>query len=257
MSPKKLLALTAVVAALFAFIVLFERKMPTTEERTRKGDLYWDIPEEQDRADRARARRRDPRVPARRRGRLEDGPAGEVPGRPVRGRQRRDRSSPSCKRAGGDGRGRGPAGRLRPGQAGREGHDRLGRCRRSEVPEDPHDRVRHRRSPAPTSSRRASRERRRSSSCPASVLASLKKNADDFESREVFGGPPADMHAHRDPARAGPARLRAQGGRLVARGADRGPRRCGRRSTASSANSAAPAGQGVRPRRPGPARRSA
>ncbi len=47
MSAKKLLALTAVVAALFAFIVLFERRMPTTEERTRKGDLYWDIPEEQ------------------------------------------------------------------------------------------------------------------------------------------------------------------------------------------------------------------
>ena len=47
MSAKKLLALTAVVAALFAFIVLFERRMPTTEERTRTGDLYWDIPEEQ------------------------------------------------------------------------------------------------------------------------------------------------------------------------------------------------------------------
>ena len=28
---------------------------------------------------------------------------------------------------------------------------------------------------------------------PASLLASLKKNADDFESREVFGGAPADM----------------------------------------------------------------
>ena len=44
MSPKKLIALTAVVAALFAFIVLVERKMPTTAERERKGDLYWDIP---------------------------------------------------------------------------------------------------------------------------------------------------------------------------------------------------------------------
>lgn len=47
MSPKKLLLLTAIVAALFAFIALFERKMPTTSERERKGDLYWDIPEEQ------------------------------------------------------------------------------------------------------------------------------------------------------------------------------------------------------------------
>ena len=44
MSPKKLILLTAVVAALFAFIVFFERKMPTTAERERKGDLYWDIP---------------------------------------------------------------------------------------------------------------------------------------------------------------------------------------------------------------------
>ena len=47
MSPKKLLLLTAVVAVLFAFIALFERKMPSTSERERKGDLYWDIPDEQ------------------------------------------------------------------------------------------------------------------------------------------------------------------------------------------------------------------
>src|SRR5262245_31285974 len=38
--------LTLVVAALFAFIVLFERKMPTTSEQQRKGDLYWDLPQE-------------------------------------------------------------------------------------------------------------------------------------------------------------------------------------------------------------------
>jgi hypothetical protein len=50
LSPKKLIALTAVVAVLFAFIVFFERKMPTTAERERKGDLYWDIPA--DRVDR-------------------------------------------------------------------------------------------------------------------------------------------------------------------------------------------------------------
>ncbi len=46
MSAKKLIVLTAVVAALFAFILLFERKMPSTAERQRKGDLYWDLPEE-------------------------------------------------------------------------------------------------------------------------------------------------------------------------------------------------------------------
>lgn len=47
MSPKKLIALSAVVVVLFGFILLFERKMPTTEERSRKGDLYWDIPQDQ------------------------------------------------------------------------------------------------------------------------------------------------------------------------------------------------------------------
>ena len=46
MTPKKLLVLTAVVAILFAFIVLFERKMPSTTDRQRKGDLYWDLPED-------------------------------------------------------------------------------------------------------------------------------------------------------------------------------------------------------------------
>ena len=46
MSPKKLLALTAVVAVLFAFILLYERKMPSTAERQRKGDVYWDLPED-------------------------------------------------------------------------------------------------------------------------------------------------------------------------------------------------------------------
>lgn len=46
MTPKKLLVLTAVVAILFAFIVLFERKMPSTADRARKGELYWDLPED-------------------------------------------------------------------------------------------------------------------------------------------------------------------------------------------------------------------
>ena len=44
MSAKKLLLLTVVVAVLFAFIALFERKMPTTSDRERKGELYWDVP---------------------------------------------------------------------------------------------------------------------------------------------------------------------------------------------------------------------
>ena len=55
MSPKKLILLSALVVALFAFILLFERKMPTTEERSRKGDLYWDIA--QDRIERVEVKR--------------------------------------------------------------------------------------------------------------------------------------------------------------------------------------------------------
>ena len=45
MSSRKLLVLTGVVALLFAFIFLFERKMPTTSELEEKGELYWDLPE--------------------------------------------------------------------------------------------------------------------------------------------------------------------------------------------------------------------
>jgi hypothetical protein len=46
MTPRKLLLLTGIVFALFAFIVFFERKMPTTSERQAKGDLHWDLPED-------------------------------------------------------------------------------------------------------------------------------------------------------------------------------------------------------------------
>ncbi|HTO87364.1 MAG TPA: DUF4340 domain-containing protein [Thermoanaerobaculia bacterium] len=46
MSPRKLILLTAVVFGLFAFILFFERKMPSTSERQTKGDLHWDLPEE-------------------------------------------------------------------------------------------------------------------------------------------------------------------------------------------------------------------
>ena len=46
MSPRKLIVLTALVVALFAFVYLFERKMPTTDELAKKGDLVWDLPED-------------------------------------------------------------------------------------------------------------------------------------------------------------------------------------------------------------------
>jgi uncharacterized protein DUF4340 len=47
MPPRKLLILTAVVLALFGFIVLFERKMPSTSEQQQKADLVWEIPQDQ------------------------------------------------------------------------------------------------------------------------------------------------------------------------------------------------------------------
>jgi len=50
MSARKLLILTGVVILLFAFIFFYERKMPTTAELAEKGEMYWDLPE--DRVDR-------------------------------------------------------------------------------------------------------------------------------------------------------------------------------------------------------------
>ena len=46
MSPRKLIVLTALVVVLFAFVFLFERKLPSTAERQQKGDLVWEIPED-------------------------------------------------------------------------------------------------------------------------------------------------------------------------------------------------------------------
>lgn len=46
MSPRKLLLLTVVVLALFGFIFLIERRMPSTSERQERGDLVWDVPED-------------------------------------------------------------------------------------------------------------------------------------------------------------------------------------------------------------------
>ena len=46
MTPRKLIVLTALVVGLFAFVFFFERKLPSTTERKQKGDLVWEIPEE-------------------------------------------------------------------------------------------------------------------------------------------------------------------------------------------------------------------
>ena len=46
MSPRKLLVLTAVVLLLFGFILLFERKLPSTSQKQEKGDVVWEIPQD-------------------------------------------------------------------------------------------------------------------------------------------------------------------------------------------------------------------
>ena len=46
MSPRKLVILTAIVVLLFTVIFVWERKMPSTADRQRKGELYWDLPED-------------------------------------------------------------------------------------------------------------------------------------------------------------------------------------------------------------------
>jgi uncharacterized protein DUF4340 len=47
MTPRKILLLTLAVVVLFGFIFLFERKMPTTSEAQQKRDLIWELPEDQ------------------------------------------------------------------------------------------------------------------------------------------------------------------------------------------------------------------
>ena len=47
MSHRKILLLSALVILLFGFIFLFERKMPTTSEAEQKKDLVWDLPEDE------------------------------------------------------------------------------------------------------------------------------------------------------------------------------------------------------------------
>ena len=191
MSAKKLLALTAVVAALFAFIFFFERRMPTTEERTRKGDLYWDIPEEQvERIELARAGET-----------LEFQRAGGAGWKMVR--PDKYPADPFAvgslvtelaefKRAGGE-----DANDARPADYGLENPV----AKATIVWADPADpKSRKARtiefgSAIPGTDVVAARVEgtQKVLFVPAPLLAALKKKADDFESREVFEGAPADI----------------------------------------------------------------
>lgn len=46
MTARRLVILSVVVLLLFGFILLVERKMPSTEDRQREGELHWNLPEE-------------------------------------------------------------------------------------------------------------------------------------------------------------------------------------------------------------------
>ncbi|HEY3202555.1 MAG TPA: DUF4340 domain-containing protein [Thermoanaerobaculia bacterium] len=185
MSAKKLLLLTALVALLFGFIVFFERKMPSTAERERKGDLYWEIP-------------------AERLERLELNRAGEKVGFEKTGtgpwRMVKPDSYPAdsfavngvaselaeLKRAGGD------SNDARPADYGLEkpavkativwsdvGEPKVKKSRTIEFGME-----------IPGTDIAAARTEGSSKVLfvPASTLSSVKKSVDDFRSREIFGG---------------------------------------------------------------------
>jgi len=190
-SARKLLALTAVVALLFGFIFLFERRMPTTEDRTRKGDLYWDIPEgEVERIELTRAGEV-----------LEFQRAGDAGWKMIR--PEKYPADPFAvgsvlselaefKRAGGDD--------ANDARAADYGLDKPA-ARATIVWGDPAEpKSRKTRTiefgaAIPGTDVVAARVvgTQKVLFVPAAVLASLSKSADDFESREVFGGAAADM----------------------------------------------------------------
>ena len=191
MSPRKLLALSAVVVALFAFIFFFERKMPTTEERARKGDLYWDIP--QDKVEKIEIARGGETLEFQRAGaaawkmtRPEKYPADAF----AVGSVVTDLAE--MKRAGGE-----DAPESRAADYGLEKPAVTATITWS----DPSDtktlksRTVEFGAAVPGTDVVAARVAgtQKVLFVPASVLASLKKNADDFESREVFGAFASDV----------------------------------------------------------------
>lgn len=190
MSPKKLLVLSAVVVALFAFILLFERKMPTTEERARKGDLYWDIP--QDRLQKISLTRGAETLEFER-----AGDAGWRMLKPVKypadsfavGGVATDLAE--MKRAGGE-----DLTGAKPADYGLEKPETKATLVWSDAsdPKAANTRTIEFGSAIPGTDTVAARVAgtEKVLFVPASVVASVKKSADDFESRDVFGASAAD-----------------------------------------------------------------
>lgn len=190
MSPKKLLLLTAVVAVLFAFIALFERKTPSTGDRERKGELYWEIPV--DRIERIELTRGAEKLEFQRAGasswkmvRPEKYPADSVAVSGVAS------ELAQLKRAGGD------VGEARPADYGLEKPVATATLEWTNLDEP---KVRQTRTvefgaAVPGTDSVAARQAgdQKVLFVPASVLTDIQKNADDFASKDVFGGSSADV----------------------------------------------------------------
>jgi hypothetical protein len=189
-SPRKLILLTVVVAVLFGFIALFERKMPTTSDRERKGDLYWDIPV--DRIERIDLVRGGEKLELQRvdasRWKIvqpEKYPADAFAASGVAS------DLAQLKRAGGDGA------EAKPADYGLEKPVATATLSWVE-PDDPKTRKARTvefGAAVPGTDIVAAREAgtQRVLFVPSSVLASVQKNADDFASKDVFGGSSADV----------------------------------------------------------------
>ena len=191
MSAKKLIVLTAVVAALFAFIVLFERKLPTTADRQRKGDVYWDVPV--DRVDRLELSRGDEKLEFQR----VDAAKWKMV-KPAKYPAEAFAVSgvvtelAALKQAGVENPDARPAdyGLDKPVAAATFGWTDADDPKTHKSP-GPSSSVRTFR--APTSWPRAQPGTPRVLFVPSSLLASVKKNVDEFLSKDVFGGSAADL----------------------------------------------------------------
>jgi uncharacterized protein DUF4340 len=189
-SAKKLILLTATVAILFTFIVFFERKMPSTADRERKGDLYWDIPVDQiERIELTRGAEtlELQRVDAAhwKMARPEKYPADSSAVTSVAS------ELAALKRAGSD------TAEARPSDYGLEKPVATAALTWTD-PDDPKlrkTRVLEFGSEVPGTDTVAARvaSTQKVLFVPASVLTAVRKSTDDFASREVFGEPSADI----------------------------------------------------------------
>ena len=229
MSARKLLLLTAVVAVLFGFIFLFERKMPSTADRERKGELHWDLPE--DRIERLSLTRGAEQLEFQK---TAAGPWRMVKPAPYPADafaiDAVTAELADLKRTGGD------SGEAKPADYGLEKPEAKATIVWTEpdAPEEKKTRTLEFGLAIPGTDIVAARVEGSDKVLfvPASTLAAVRKNADDFRSREVFGGSPAEisrLEILRGRGRPGP---RAPGRGLVDRRAHRGSRGRGRGRTA-------------------------